>query len=521
MKKRILDMKFFGAVKPLFLVLGMSFFYSCHEENVLDLEPFNQISEDAAFSTADLVELSVTGMYNAAQIGVYTGSGRGYPFGAAFVQQGDNRGEDVVNVATFYQLTYTGTYDPTTANNVYYWSDTYRLINRTNIVLEGVQTALDNGIITKEQADDYEGQAKFFRAAAHLELLFHFAKPYNDTPDASHLGVPYRDYPINTAESIATALEQGRNTVAECYARILADFNDAESLLLSKSERGSFIRATKEAAIAFKTRAYLHMRNWPMVIQEGTKLNGVYTLTASPNTPFASGYANTESIFSIENTALNNPGVNAALASQYNRRGLVVISPIIWRNPSWLADDLRREEGTLVTTRSGVKYTNKYKDATNYTDPAPVIRYAEVLLNMAEAYARTNATGSALTNLNLVRNRSLADAATQAYVATDFATPASLVNAIITERRIEFVMEGRRWPDIHRLQLDDLAPINGVPQKIANGTPAAELYTLGTAYSGPYGVDAIPYTATAFLWPIPQQEINNNPTLAAQQNPGW
>ena len=95
-------MKFSGSVKPLVLVLGMSFFYSCNEENVLELEPFNQISEDAAFSTADLVELSVTGMYNAAQIGVYTGAGRGYPFGAAFVQQGDNRGEDVVNVATFY-----------------------------------------------------------------------------------------------------------------------------------------------------------------------------------------------------------------------------------------------------------------------------------------------------------------------------------------------------------------------------------------------------------------------------------
>ena len=121
----------------------------------------------------------------------------------------------------------------------------------------------------------------------------------------------------------------------------------------------------------------------------------------------------------------------------------------------------------------------------------------------------------------MVRNRSLAAPTTQAYVSTNFATPAALVNAIITERRIEFVMEGRRWPDIHRLQLDDLAPVSGVPQKVANGTPTAESYTLGTAYSGPYGVDAIPYSATAFLWPIPQQEINNNPTLAAQQNPGW
>ena len=497
----------------------------CNDDNVLNLEPYNDISENAAFSTADLVALSVTGMYNGAQRGDYNGQGRGYPFGAAFVQQGDNRGEDVVNVATFYQLTYTATYDPTTANNVFYWSDTYRMINRTNIVIEGVARALENEILTPEVAQIYTGEAKFLRAAGHLELLFHFARPYNDTPDASHLGVPYRDFAINSIETLAAAEAQGRNTVAECYQRIIQDLNDAEAALPAAGDRAdarqAITRATKEAAIAFKTRAYLHMRNWPMVIQEGVKLNSRFSLTDTPNGPFAGGYGNTESIFSIENSAVNNPGVNAALASQYNRRGLVVISPIIWRNPSWLADDLRREEGTLITTRSGVKYTNKYKDPVNYTDPSPVIRYAEVLLNMAEAYARTNASGNALTTLNRVRNRSLADPATQAYVAADFATPAALVNAIITERRIEFVMEGRRWPDIHRLQKDDLAPIAGIPQKVANGTPPAASYTLGTAYNGPYGVDPVPYNDFRFLWPIPQQEINNNPTLAAQQNPGW
>ena len=82
-------------------------------------------------------------------------------------------------------------------------------------------------------------------------------------------------------------------------------------------------------------------------------------------------------------------------------------------------------------------------------------------------------------------------------------------------------MEGRRWPDIHRLQNDNLAPVNGIPAKVANGTPAAAAYTLGTAYDGPLGVDAVPYSDFRFVWPIPQQETNNNPTLAAQQNPGW
>lgn len=52
-------------------------------------------------------------------------------------------------------------------------------------------------------------------------------------------------------------------------------------------------------------------------------------------------------------------------------------------------------------------------------------------------------------------------------------------------------MEGRRSSDIHRLQNDNMYPIDGILAKIDNGKPAAALFTLGTPYSGPYGVDAI------------------------------
>ncbi|MEY4038417.1 MAG: hypothetical protein RIR67_727, partial [Bacteroidota bacterium] len=222
-------------------------------------------------------------------------------------------------------------------------------------------------------------------------------------------------------------------------------------------------------------------------------------------------------------SSTSNPGVNAALSSMYKGRALVCISPIIWRDPSWLADDKRREEGVMIATASGVKYTNKYKDGTNFTDAAPVIRYAEVVLNMAEAKARlsTPDLSAALTLLNSVRNRSLASPSTQAYTSSSLSTQADMVNAILKERRIEFLAEGRRWSDIQRLQNDDIAPINGIPAKIANAMPAASLFTLGTPYTGPYGVTAIPSSDYRVLWPIPQIELVANPTLAAQQNPGW
>lgn len=515
-------------IKLTSLLLFAFLMNSCDEKELLDLSPVNNISNDASYSSPSLIQLSVTGMYNAAQLGQFNSTspngGRGYLWGAAFVQQGDNRGEDVVNIAAFYQFTYQATYDPSTANNVYYWVDGYRLINRCNLVIEGVTNAVSKGVITKAVGDDYIGQAKFMRAITHFELLTYFSRPYNFTATANHPGVVYREVGIDTQAEVDTELAKGRNTVAECYAKVIADLDDAEAKITQSSDKSL---ASKNAAIAFKTRVYLHQRNWDKVITEGSKTLSGIALTVQPDGPFNTdtNLSNSESIFSIKHGKASgqNPGPNGALASQYKTRRLVCISPIIWRNPSWLADDKRRTEGSMVETVAGIKYTNKYKDGTGLSDAAPVIRYAEVVLNMAEAYARKSTPDltKALTLLNSVRNRALANPTTQAYTASSFATAADLIKGVLVERRIEFLMEGRRWSDIHRLQNDDIAPIDGIPAKVGNGPVLASLYTLGTPFTGPYGEGAIPSTNFRILWPLPLLETNNNPTLAAQQNPGW
>jgi SusD family. len=508
------------------LILAL-FIASC--EKIIDLAPYSSISEATAYSTASLVDLSVVGMYNGAQRGYYpaNGTGRGYPFGAAFVEQGDCRGEDVVNLQTFYQITYEGTYSTVSANNEAYWSDTYRLINRCNMVIDGVNGAVAKNVITAAVGNQYLGEAYFMRAISHLELLFHFARPYKFTADASHPGVPYRTKAYTTQTAIDDGTTQTRNTVADCYAKILDDLNFAETNLPGKSLRPTgnlrIVRATKGAAIAFKTRVYQHMWDWNNVILEGQKLIALpaadgYSLTALPDGPFLNNYSNTESIFSMENSATNNPTTNGSLPQMYSGKGraLICISPILWRNPAWLADDKRRG-ATMTYVFTGMVFTDKYKDVTNFTDAAPVIRYAEVLLNLAEAYARRNNAGDmtlGLNYLNMVRNRALATPATQAFTAGSFADNVALTNAILMERRIEFCCEGRRWPDLHRQMLD-------IPAKLSNSNPPASAFTLGTPYTGPYGVVSVPFANFKYLWPIPQIEINANPTLAAEQNPGW
>lgn len=531
MKKIMIESKFILAV-TLALVLSMVN-VSCDKE-ITELDPFDRITEAVAFQTPERCELSMIGVYDRAQSGFFAaGQVRGYPFGAANVQQGDNRGEDVLNVAAFYAITYEGTYNPTTANNDFHFQTLYGLINRANIVIDGMRKAAVDKVLTDAQANAYEGEARFLRALAHHELLIHIARPYAHTADASHPGVPYRLTAVNTAAALEAARAQGRNTVKECYDLILADLNFAEqNLPATRTGSKKITRATSGAAIALKTRIYLHMGRWQDVITEGTKLRtaGNYSLTAQPEGVFANNAANTESIFAIENSQADNPGVNGALPVMYGiapGRALVALSPIIWNAPFWLPEDLRRTQ--LARDNGRAYFSHKYRNVTTQDDYNQIIRYAEVSLNMAEAYLRlpTPNTTDALALLNEVRNRALANPA-QHFTAGNFATAKDMLLAVLQERRIEFLAEGRRWADIHRLALDPDFSTGGIPAKVLyNNTTFASWgygvgYGMDGVYSGPaLTLPAIPYNDFRFVWPIPQSELNTNEVLAAQQNPGY
>ena len=131
---------------------------------VTDLLPANIIPDSEAFASAERTESAVLGVYEAAQRGFYDNSvQRGYPFGAASFQQGDMRGEDMYNDQLFYEVTYTNAHDPNSANNVWMWNSLYRVINRANIVLESLETALAEGVITQAERDQFRGEMLFIR----------------------------------------------------------------------------------------------------------------------------------------------------------------------------------------------------------------------------------------------------------------------------------------------------------------------------------------------------------------------
>ncbi|WP_460880495.1 RagB/SusD family nutrient uptake outer membrane protein [Pontibacter rugosus] len=512
---------------------------SCEKQTLDEITPSDSLTEASAFTTPERIMLAMNGVYDAAQSGFYANNAvRGYPFGAASIEQGDTRGEDVLNVATFYQITYEGTQTTSSANNLYMWETLYALINRANVVIEGLQGAAEAGTITQEQADAYVAECRFLRALAHHELLTNFARPYNETPDASHPGIPYRTMPINSSDRVDEASAQGRNTVKEAYELLLQDLDYAENNLPAERNE-QIIKATQGAAIALKTRVKLHMRDWSGVITEAEKLVsgtttftspiGGYSLTETPEGPFANDDSNTESIFSIQNSSNDNASVNGSLANMYSgaNRALIAISPIIWNAAFWPEDDLRRTQLTAEYF-DGERYTTKYRDLAAFSDNAPVIRYAEVLLNYSEAITRTQGvTDKALALLNAVRGR-----ATDAVYATSGATapylnissPSGMLIAIGNERRIEFLAEGLRWKDIHRTAKEGDFGFDGIPAKVyynetvgedwdaASGSVRAELLN---------NIPARDYEDNAFLWPIPISEVNANPVLVGQQNPGY
>lgn len=500
-------------------------------KDTLDLEPAYSLSENNGFDSPEHVELSMAGAYDRIQNSYYSpGStySRGYPFGAASILQGEMRGEDFMMTQQFFLITFQGTYNTSSGNNQAMWEASFEALNRVNVVMEGVQQAGAEGIITTEKANQYAGEMYFLRALIYHNLMIHFAAPYNLTGYNNDYGMPLYLTSHTTKDDIEEAMQIGRSSVQQTYAQILSDLNQAESLLPEVNEANNISRANKWAAIALKTRVYLHMRDWNNVLTEAKKFDSSdYELEADPATPFLSYDNNSESIFSVENTAEDNTSVNGSLSSMFNpyQRYMCPISPILYNNKLWLEDDKRRDELVEIYATDNVPYCYKYRSSTR-EEYAPMLRLAEVYLNAAEAALRNNDQTTALTYLNLVRDRSLADPSTQSYKSADFASANDMLEAILWERRFETFGEGLRWGDIHRLAVDDMAPTGGIPAKIryaaVKGDAAATSFVIGKDIDESwYLVGAYPYTDRRFLWPIPVSDLSRNATLAAQQNVGW
>jgi hypothetical protein len=292
-----------------------------------------------------------------------------------------------------------------------------------------------------------------------------------------------------------------RSSVAEVYTQIIADLDFAEKNLplTNGSATLNVTRAHRNTAIALKTRVYLTMGRYADVITEANKIvptaapfvasSGVpNALNASVAAVFAPPQETAESILSFPFTAQDPPGTQNQLAGYFlpsslggsGEYALNATAGGILTDPGFAATDARRTN--FVVTSGAQSYLKKYPTGTPFTDKAPVIRYAEVLLNLAEARVRsTNSIDpQALALLNAVRGRSNP---TGVYTAASFSSVSAMTDALLLERRIEFLGEGIRNIDIMRL----------------NAT-----------IPGKSSVAPVPPSSTLYVWPIPATELATN-----------
>lgn len=437
----------------------MLFSTSCKKEKeYLNPIPQTSITDATAFETPARIANQVNSLYGALKSGSF--------FGGRAQIAGDIRGEDFLNETTngvtgydVWLMNPTGTSQNFVKNC---WSQAYYVINLCNLFVDGM-AAKGTSVVGTTLSNNYLGEAKLVRALAYYWLLQFYAKPYADN-NGNNPGLPLRLTGIKGSGFSDLA----RSKVSDVYTQILSDLNFAEQNLpldYSGTSQASLrtTRAHRNTAIALKTRVYLAMQQYANVITEANKIvstNAPFTATTGVPHALASNivnvfrtpYTSVESILSMPmtSTAGDNPGTQNQLGYYWSKttgNGEFSLNPAgIIADAGWTANDARRGFNAVV---SGKPYLNtKFNAPSPYTDWAPVIRYSEVLLNLAEALARTNTTGvdaRALALLNAVRQRS--DPATVLAPATQSA----LIAAILNERRIEFLGEGLRDFDIVRL----------------------------------------------------------------------
>lgn len=470
----IFSLAFFAIVLP-----------GCDKEKLSPV-PQTALSDVTSFGTADRIQQQVTGVYASIKSGQFLG-------GRAHVYQ-DVRGEDWVN-ATNNGVTAVGVWNFSILSNdnqvENMWAQGFAAINRGNVVIEGIDA---NAAIAGSKANAWKAEVRFCRALSYFYLQSLYARrPYNADNGAS-LSVPLRLVANKTPDGANLA----RATQAQVFTQMLDDLNFAEANLpasyASPANDSNVVRAHKNAAIAMKMRVYMHMNRWADVVTEGNKLvtasapfqspnNIAHRLAANVLTVYRSPYTNAESIFSLPMSNTNSPGTQNGLGQYWTTEfGLNGTGTSILTDANWKATDARKTNFLVPAAGSTpARWTKFNDDLNNYV---PVLRYAEVMLNLAEALARLEAgtavNARALALLNAVRQRS--DATTTFAPATK----QELIDLILNERRIELLGEGFRSLDIMRQVI---------------------------AFPAKGSVSSVPTTSVSYVWPIPASELQLNTAM--------
>lgn len=381
-------------------------------------------------------------------------------------------------------------------------------ILRCNVVLERVG-AMD---INPDLKNRVLGEAYFLRA----HYYFIMVRIFGDVPMRTQVLVAGDDMKI------------ARTPKEKVYEQLISDCRKAVEMLPPKSSYSSLDlgRACKEAALAMLAKIYLTLAdNYSEAVSLCEQIEGMgynlSTMRYEDNFGAARVKNGPESLFEIQYTGSTkydfwgNDNQSSWLSTFMGPRNSN------WVGGSWgwqhvkpefvnqyEAGDLRKD--VTILYEGCPKFDGKDYDpswsSTGYnlrkflvpksispdynTNPANfvVYRFADVLLMKAEALNELGLTTEAQTPLNKVRSR----AGLPGITTTDKAV---MKEAIIKERRVELAFEGHRWFDLIRIDDGDYA--------------IKFFHSIGKTNA----------TKERLLWPVPQEEIDDNPLIT--QNQGY
>lgn len=447
-------------------------------DDTLSLEPINEVPAEDAVVNPATARGALQGAYDALQDDAFASY-----YSGDFVVFSDLASDDVRHSGTFdtYRQVDRNQLAASNSTLLGVWEQLYVAINRANVVIQKVPTV--PGLDDEEKADML-GQAHFLRALSYHNLVKLWA------------GVPLRLVPLGTIQEIDAA-NITRATLDETYAQILDDLDEADALLQSAEDPTI---ATRGGVWALRSRVLLYRGDWAGVLEAADSAESYgYTLAPEFDDLWTAEGETLEDVFKVSFTTeeAHSLGWYYRAKGSGGRYELAPRCPLVRAFDSdvdcaqtefmatWSPTDARAAHSIKLNETSGVPFAGKYPTGRGDED-VHVIRFAEVILNRAEALARLNRLGEAVTEYNKTRVRAgLAPHVLVVDVAND---QQAVLNAVWDERRLELAFEGHRWPDIVR---------------------TGRAITLLGLQNRPHQV----------LFPIPQEELDVSENLV--QNPGY
>lgn len=365
-----------------------------------------------------------------------------------------------------------------------FYQSRYEMINSINLILEKIDDVQD---ASQEEKNQIKAECLALRAFVHFNLLKYYSQSYNYTQDASHLGIVYNTKVLKVGIDFPIRL-----TNKECTDLLEKDIKDAISLYQNSKkaipvgEIHNFFNLN--AAKTLAAEIALYKNDFEGAIDYSTDVISNSGLTLTTNSDFTiDKWGMSERIWDLAATE-NNQSPLKNIYNYTSAENRVSISLDVINSMD--ANDARRKIIAIQNRRTlvnGASVQRPYYFTTKYfrNINALIYRLSELYFIRAEAAFKSGNTSQALTDINVIRNR------------TGLSTLNSItIDEILAEKRKEFLCENKYYFDLMRNK-KDIKRISNCLSSRCNLT----------------------YPNDKFVSPIPISTININSRM--QQNPGY